>query len=95
MARTRFVFMSFVLATILASTAAGQVSFNVTYSDGANAGLNDNTIDSGETLTRGQLRRDTVTAVTCSTEFPTRGRRMSSRRRGMRSGYDGSSGLER
>jgi autotransporter-associated beta strand protein len=74
-ARTRFVSLAFVLATILASGAAGQVSFNVTYSDGANVGFNDNTIDSGETLTRGQLRRSTINAVTSymSTVFDGRG----------------------
>src|SRR4051794_12074606 len=53
------------LAAFLASSAAGQVTFNFTYQDiaGAGAGFNDTTIDAGETLTRGQLRQNTVTAV--------------------------------
>jgi autotransporter-associated beta strand protein len=52
------------LATGLgASKATAQVTYNVTYADGAGAGFNDNTVDAGETLSRSQLRKNTITAV--------------------------------
>jgi len=54
----------FVLALLVASQAHAQVTFNVVYGDAAGSGFNDNTIDAGETLSRGQLRRNTVASVT-------------------------------
>jgi autotransporter-associated beta strand protein len=48
-------------ALLLASAAQAQVTFNITYD--ANSGFNDNTVDGGETLSRGQLRRNTVNAA--------------------------------
>jgi autotransporter-associated beta strand protein len=55
---------SLLFAFLFASYANGQVTFNVTYGDANGSGFNDNTIDAGETLSRGQLRRNTINAVT-------------------------------
>src|SRR5687768_7322931 len=65
-------------ALVFATASQAQVQFNVTYQeviDGTNAGFNDATIAAGETLSRGQLRRNTINAVTAymATVFDGRG----------------------
>ena len=67
-----------VFALVFAAASQAQVQFNVTYQeviDGTNAGFNDATIAAGETLSRGQLRRNTINAVTAymATVFDGRG----------------------
>src|SRR4051794_20961380 len=52
------------VAGLLHSVAFAQVTFNVTYGDATGAGFNDNTVDAGETLSRSQLRKNTIAAVT-------------------------------
>lgn len=44
--------------------AFGQITWNFTYSDSAGNGFNDSTVDSGETKSRGQLRKDSLAAAT-------------------------------
>lgn len=47
----------------LSAPAFGQIKWNFTYGDSAGSGFNNNTIDAGETLSRGQLRRASVEAA--------------------------------
>ena len=46
----------------LPAPAAAQITWNVTYLDGAGVGFNDPTVPPGETLSLGTLRRNSVTA---------------------------------
>jgi autotransporter-associated beta strand protein len=48
----------------LCSPAFGQITWNFTFSDAAGSGFNDGGVDGGETLSRGQLRRNSITAAT-------------------------------
>jgi autotransporter-associated beta strand protein len=57
-------FLPVCVCLVLVQSATAQVTFNITYGDATGAGFNDNTVDPGEVLTRGQLRRNTVIAVT-------------------------------
>ncbi len=52
------------LSAIFTQSAYGQIAWSQTYSDAAGSGFNDGTIDSGETLSRGTLRKNSVNAAT-------------------------------
>lgn len=52
------------LSFLISGGANGQVTFNVTYGDPNGTGFKDNTVDAGETLSRAQLRQNTITSVT-------------------------------
>jgi autotransporter-associated beta strand protein len=52
------------MLALASSKVDAQVNFNVTYADATGAGFNDNTVDAGETLSRSQLRKGTILAVT-------------------------------
>lgn len=60
----RRLWLSVVAVLALAVPSFAQITWNITYLDGAGVGFNDNTVDSGETLSRGQLRRNSITAAT-------------------------------
>jgi hypothetical protein len=63
--RSRFVIALGLLASLfLSQQAHGQITWSQTYLDAAGSGFNDGTVDSGETLSRGALRKNSVNAAT-------------------------------
>src|SRR5262245_61925769 len=68
MALSRRLWLSLVALLAWAVPSFAQITWNFTFSDSTGAGnqfgFNDTTIDPGQTLSRGQLRRDSITAAT-------------------------------
>lgn len=60
----RRLWLSVVAVLALAVPSFAQITWNFTYQDGAGVGFNDNTVDPGETLSRGQLRRNSIDVAT-------------------------------